>query len=72
VSDLVEIQQFYGLRAVFGVVSAFCETVLVNHVQIYRSPSMGVNLLVILFAGAGMFVASTGTNFIPICVWLSL
>jgi hypothetical protein len=72
VSDLVQIQQFYGLRVVFGLASASCETVLVNHVQTYRSPSMGVNLLAILFAGAGMFVASTGTKFIPICLWLSL
>lgn len=62
-SDIAKVQQFYGLRVVLGIVSAFCETVLVYYVQLYQSPSIGMDLLVTLFASAGMFVASAGMFF---------
>src|SRR5947207_10242180 len=56
ISDIAKIQQFYGLRIVLGVASTFCETFLVHYVQLYQCPSVGMDLLLILFASAGMFI----------------
>jgi hypothetical protein len=61
-STHVKVQQFYGLRVVFAFVTTFCETLLVYYVQKYRSSQMAKYLILLLFASAGMFVASTGTS----------
>jgi hypothetical protein len=61
---ILKIQQFYGLRVIFGVLSAFCETVLVHHVQLYKCRSMAIYLLITLATSAGMFVASTGMEIV--------
>jgi hypothetical protein len=65
---ILKVQQFYGLRITFGVLSACCETVFVNYVQLYKCRSIGIDLLVILFTSAGMFVASTGKNVFPLII----
>ena len=55
-----QVAQFYGLRIVLGVISAYCESIFVYNVQLYQSRRIGDILLFLLMASAGMFVASTG------------
>lgn len=57
-----KVQQFYGLRIFLGGISAYCETMLVRYVQLYKSRYLGHYLLLLLSTSAGMFVAATGKH----------
>jgi alpha-1,2-mannosyltransferase len=57
-----QIAQFYSLRVVLGVVSAYCESVFVHNVHVYKRGRIGDVLMFLLAASAGMFAASTGIS----------
>jgi alpha-1,2-mannosyltransferase len=64
---IAKLQQFYALRVFLGILSAVCETTLVQRAKAYRSPRLATSLLLLLSASAGMFVAASGTSFFCGC-----